>query len=71
MEQKNIMTLEEKQELNKMFETMSDVLKYYVFLIIKKNGINYTQNENGIFFNDDNIDETLFEIKNFIETRIN
>ncbi len=65
------MSLEEKNELNESFKNISDILKYYVFLIIKEKNIEYTQNENGIFFNDNVIsDEVLIEIRDFINSRL-
>ncbi len=65
------MTLEEKKELNESFKNISDILKYYVFLILKEKNIEYTQNENGIFFNDNVIsDAVLIEIRNFINSRL-
>ena len=65
------MSLEEKKELNESFKNISEILKYYVFLIIKEKNIEYTQNENGIFFSDNVIsDAVLIEIRNFINSRL-
>lgn len=65
------MSLEEKKELNELFKDISEILKYYVFLILKEKKIEYTQNENGIFFSDNAISDTvLIEIRNFINSRL-
>lgn len=65
------MTYVQKKKLRDNLQKMEQHELIYIFDIIKKNKIKYTQNNSGIYFREDHIDDvTLKFINKFVDKKL-
>lgn len=65
------MTYVQKKKLRDNLQKMEQHELIYIFDIIKKHNIKYTQNNSGIYFREDHIDDkTLKFINDFVDKKL-